>query len=171
MSRSYRILGCKWAVSLDIPPGLDTTIHQPTRPEPMHGHAPVFSLSFHCPPRGGGTPIRKKQPGYGMIENHTQVCRRKAPPVGPFFSLLSNNWCAQMISSTGVCTWTFRACLAGTLGENPDINITSVASTYSTFPVPVRDEPFDCFIPHSIIAVVKGLIYHHLRARGSCAQP
>jgi hypothetical protein len=64
-----------------------------------------------------------------------------------------------------------QSMLGGDLREKPDINITSVVSTYSTIPVPVSDEPFGCFIPQSIITMVKGLIYHHLRARGSCAQP
>lgn len=59
-----------------------------------------------------------------------------------------------------------QSMLGGGLREKHDVNITSVQSTYSTIPVPVSDERFDCFIPHSIIAMVKGLVYHYLGAKG-----
>lgn len=152
----YRILNGKWAVWLDITPEPDMTMHQPTRSKLMHGHAPVFSLSFHCPPRGAGTLIRKKQPGYGMIENHTQACRPEAPP-GLFFRVVSNNWRAQIISSTEYALGRSEHAWRGLI-EKPDVNITSVVNTYTLFQFrwAMSHEPFDCFIPHSIIAMVKG---------------
>lgn len=103
--------------------------------------------------------------------HHTQACRPDVPLVGPSSRVISNNWRGQIISSTEYALGRSEHAWRG-LREEPDVNITSVQSTYSsTISVPVSDERFDCFIPHSIIAMVKGLVYHYLGAKGSCAQP
>lgn len=70
----------------------------------------------------------------------------------------SNNSRGQIISSTEYALGRSEHAWRG-LREEPDVNVTSVQSTYSsTIPVPVSDERFDCFIPHSIIVMVKGSI-------------
>ncbi|KGO69025.1 hypothetical protein PITC_078500 [Penicillium italicum] len=138
-----RLIGYRW---------IRLYLHQYTRPKLKHGHVSVFSL-FSCPPRGGRASIRTKRLGYGMIENCAQACRPEAPPVAPSYL---NNWRGLIISSTRVCALRRSEHAWRGLREQPDANITTVQSTCSTVPVLVSDEPFECFIPHSIIAMVKG---------------
>lgn len=105
-----------------------------------------------------------------MTENHTQACRPDIPLVGSSSRVILNNWRGQIISSTEYALGRSEYAWRG-LREEPDVKITSVQSTYSTILVPVSDERFECFIPHSIIAMGQGLVYHYLGAQGSCAQP